>query len=384
MKKVISILFGITVLLLFASLFGGCGGSGGSSGGGDDAPVYDYGLYFLQYRVYENLEGYQAYLPMTKDGKAIQQADITDIRIFDSANNIVNATNEGFNAETYMYLNCTVTPCSQSGPLNENGFYRSFSSLPADTYSVEVDTADGQFLTLDVPYSGQLVLPIVSVSTMQSTWVGSDLVLNWTNPVGSANWTEVDQLRIRIFDGTGNPVLYVRLNPSTDTVTIDDSLLNQAASLGDGVLKFWEVQTRAYDNNGMNFARGYSVGLGLEPQPVSCVGQVIDPITLTIDSPLNQTIEAFGTNFYVFEVVDPVAYTISLYNMTTDNDWVLIDYISNCEDDYAAANPPIIAESSNSFTTPDIQTVVLNPGKYLLIVDEWDNLPSSYTVSVTR
>jgi len=371
------------VIGLFVCLTAGCGG--GSGDGGNDAPLYDFGAYFLQYRVSENLStGYQAFLPMTKNGQAIQETDITDIRMFDSANNAVIATTEGFNVESYMYLNCMVTPCAQSGPLNENGFYGSYASLPSDTYNFEVDTADGQTLSLDVLYQGQLVLPLVSSSTMQSTWVGSDLVLNWDNPTGSSNWAEVDQLRIRLFDGTGTPVLYIRLDPTAETVTINGSLLNQAIGLGNGVLQSWEVQTRAYDANGMNFARGYSNRLAMASQPPDqCLGLVIDPINLTVGIPLLQTIEAFGTKYYVFDIVDTAPYTISLYNMATDNDWVLIDYISNCEDDYPV-NPPIIAESSNTLTTPDIQTVFLDPGRYLLIVDEYDNLPSSYSVSVTR
>lgn len=368
------------VLGLFACLIGGCGGS---SGGGDNEPVYEFGSYFLQYRVFENTNvGYQAFLPMTKNGKAIQETDIDDIRILDSANNPLTTVNDGFDAATYMYLNCTAGPCVQSGPVKENGFFGSFASLPADTYSVEVDTSDGQTLNLDVPYPGQLILPFVSSSTMQSEWVGSDLVLNWTNPTAAANWAEVDQLRIRILDGSGKPVLYVRLNPVSNTVTINGSLLNQAAGLGDGILESWEVQTRAYDANNMNFARSYSNRLGLEQQPISCNGQVIDPIPLTIGTPLNQIIEAFGERFYVFEVVDPATYTVSVYNMATDNDWILISYISNCEDDYPD-NTPIIAESSNLLTNPDIKDVALNAGKYLLIVDEFDNQPSSYTVSVT-
>lgn len=115
----------------------------------------------------------------------------------------------------------------------------------------------------------------------------------------------------------------------------------------------------------------------------TCNGEVISPLNLTIGTPLNQTIEAFGTKYYVFDVVTSATYTISLYNMATDNDWVLIEYISNCEDDYPLY-PPIIAESSNLSTTPDIKAVFLDPAKYLLIVDEWDDLPSSYTLSVTR
>jgi hypothetical protein len=220
-------------------------------------------------------------------------------------------------------------------------------------------------------------------NTMLSTWEGNDLVLTWTNPLGAANWAEVDQLRIKLFDGTGKSVMYIRLYPTADTVTINGNLLNQAAGLGDGTLGSWEVQTRAYDENNMNFARGYSNKGILAPHPSTCIGEVIDPISLTIGAILNQTIEAFGTKFYVFEVVDPATYTISLYNMTTDNDWVLINYISNCEDDYPL-DPPIIAESGNFLNNPDIKDVSLNTGKYLLIVDEYDNQPSNYTVSVTR
>jgi hypothetical protein len=379
----------VTYLVLLGALsvlLVSCGGGGGGSDGGgeEDNPEYAFGLSFFQYRVFENSSvGYLAFLPMTKDGEAIQEEDIDDIRIYTSASTVLNGINEGFSTESYMYLNCMVEPCAQSGPLKENGFWRTFAFLPEDIYSVEVDTADGQALNLDAPYPGQLVLPIVLSSTMQSSWDGNDLILNWTNPIGATNWADVDQLRIKLFDGTGKSVMYIRLYPTADTVTINGNLLNQAAGLGDGTLGSWEVQTRAYDENNMNFARGYSNKGILAPHPSTCIGEVIDPISLTIGAILNQTIEAFGTKFYVFEVVDPATYTISLYNMTTDNDWVLINYISNCEDDYPL-DPPIIAESDNILTDPDIMDVSLNTGKYLLIVDEYDNQPSSYTVSVTR
>ncbi len=110
---------------------------------------------------------------------------------------------------------------------------------------------------------------------------------------------------------------------------------------------------------------------------------VIDTISLTIGTPLNQAIEAFGTKYYVFEVVDPATYTISLYTMATDNDWELWEYVSNCEDDYPL-DPPVIAGSYNDLTADDILSVSLDPKKYLLIVDEFDNQASTYTVSVTR
>ena len=371
----------LTVVLgLFVLLAVGCGGGGGGDGGDD--PVYEFGSSFLQYRVFENTSvGYLAFLPMTKDGEAIQEADIDDIRIYTSANTVLNPINEGFSTESYMYLNCMVEPCAQSGPLKENGFWRTFAFLPEDIYSVEVDTADGQALNLDAPYPGQLVLPIVLSSTMQSTWEGNDLVLTWTNPLGAANWAEVDQLRIKLFDGTGKSVMYIRLYPSADTVTINGNLLNQAAELGAGTLASWEVQTRAYDESNMNFARSYSNKGVLEPRP--CLGEVIDPLWLNIGTTLSDTIEPLGTKFYVFEVVDQMSYSISLYNMATDNDWALYEYISNCEDDYPE-DPPVIAESSNIGTVPEFMVVPLEPKKHLLVVDEYDDKPSSYSLDITK
>jgi hypothetical protein len=48
------------------------------------------------------------------------------------------------------------------------------------------------------------------------------------------------------------------MSPTANNVTIDNNLLVQAAGLGDFTLSTWEVQTRAYNANNMNFARGIS------------------------------------------------------------------------------------------------------------------------------
>ena len=227
-------------------------------------PVYAFGLPYLQYRVYENATStYQAWLPMTKDNIPINEADISNIRLFDPTGNILTSASEQFLSETYMYLNCTVTPCVQSGPHVEHAFLSNYTSLTAGTYSFEVDTADGQVLSLDIPYPGQLVLPIVASSTMQSAWVGNDLALSWVNPTSSTNWSEVDILRIKLLDSSGKVVLFMSLSPTADTVTISNNLLVQAAGLGDSTLSTWEVQTRAYDANNMNFARGNSLRIAI-------------------------------------------------------------------------------------------------------------------------
>lgn len=230
------------------------------TGDGVDPPAFSFTFAFLQYRTYDNpvSNRYQGFVVLTKDGAPIQSADILDISILDSARTPMVATSEGFWAGNYMNLNCSLSPCTQDGPVTQNGFWATLPTLAVDTYSIEVDTADGQLLTLGVDYPGQLELPIVTSTTMQSQWLEGDLVLNWTNPTGATNWSEVDQLRILVFDGTNKDILNVRTGPTTDTVTIPANLVSQAAGLGDGTLARWEVQTRAYDENSTNFARGYS------------------------------------------------------------------------------------------------------------------------------
>ena len=252
------------VLGLFSCLVAGCGGGGG--GGGDD-PEYAFGSStYIQYRVYQSGETrYQAWLPMTKNGNPIQETDIVDIRLFDSINpEKIQETAKAFQAQKFMQLDCTVSPCIQSGPRVEHAYWLRYPPLAAGDYSFDVDTVYGQTLTHDFPYPGQLTLPIVlggdptPPSTMHSEWDGGNLVLSWVNPDGDASWLEVDKLRISLFDSTGNVVLNITMNPTDQSVTVDSGLLAQAKALGNGTLEAWEVQTRAYDVNDMNYARGYS------------------------------------------------------------------------------------------------------------------------------
>ena len=93
--------------------------------------------------------------------------------------------------------------------------------------------------------------------------MGNDLALSWVNPTSSTNWSEVDILRIKLLDSSGKVVLFMSLSPTADTVTISNNLLVQAAGLGDSTLSTWEVQTRAYDANNMNFARGNSLRIAI-------------------------------------------------------------------------------------------------------------------------
>jgi hypothetical protein len=160
-----------------------------------------------------------------------------------------------------MWYDCSTGTCSQAGPVHDTGIWGTFASLPSDTYNIQIDMENGQTLTASRDYPGQFILPYVSSSTMQAQWNAGDLELTWTNPDPSVepNWSEVDQLRIIVFDNLGNDVLFVRLAPTAESVMIPAALLSQAQGLLGGTsLAQWQVQTRAFDANSMNHARGYS------------------------------------------------------------------------------------------------------------------------------
>jgi len=223
------------------------------------------GQVYLQYRTYEGDAGnrYQGWIQLTRGGSPVEATDVADIRLFDPLGAPLEATSGDFKPSEIFLMDCSSIPCTTSGPLFDSGFWATFPSLAAGIYDLEVDTATGQTLTAQMDYPGQLMLPVVQGSTMQAQWVGGDLTLSWEDPTAAANWSEVSRIQVALFDGAGAEVLYVRL-PSTDAeVTVPGALISQAAALGDGLLTQWQVQTRAYDANNMNYARGYSARVAL-------------------------------------------------------------------------------------------------------------------------
>lgn len=193
----------------------------------------------------------------------------------DSGGSVVNTETEGFYYNTFMLLDCMSGTCAQSGPLNDTGLWGRFSMLAADAYDIEIDMENGQTLSRRMDYRGRFVLPYVSGTDMLANWNDGNLVLSWDNPDTDPVWSEVDQLRISVFDNNGNVVLRVKAPPSETTVTIPSALVSQTATLlGGNSLAQWEIQTRAYDTNGINFARGYSRRISIPPPPTNGVNAI--------------------------------------------------------------------------------------------------------------
>jgi hypothetical protein len=216
---------------------------------------------YLQYRSYENPSSnrYSAWIGITMDGEPIQSTEVVGFEITDPTGNTVIPTDSQFyRSAPYYYYNCSTNPCTEQAENVDSGYWANFSNLSSGDYRIEVEVEDGSAITSDVTFPGQLMLPIISSTTMGSHWSNGDLELSWTNPIGETNWDEVDQIRIVITTTDGTEVLYIRADPTAETITIPEFLVSQTADLGHGELAFWLIQTRAYDENDMNFARGYS------------------------------------------------------------------------------------------------------------------------------
>ena len=224
-------------------------------------PGYAINYMHLMYRNFANglSSGYEGIVGITDNGGPVQQSDIAGVLMTNAAGNDIVANATGYYHITVMRYDCTSGTCTQSGPIDDAGAYSLFATLPQDTYNVEIEMLDGQVLTAGRDYAGQVLLPYVDSTSMQAQWIGSDLELSWTAPTGDANWNEVDQLRIVVFDNNNQTVLQIRLAPGDTSVIIPAALVSQSATLLGGVaLAQWQIQTLAYDDNGMNIARGYS------------------------------------------------------------------------------------------------------------------------------
>jgi len=215
---------------------------------------------YLQYRNYGNPSNdrYATWIGITKDGEPIQSTEVVGFKVKNSTGSTISPTSsEFYRSSPYYFYSCITLPCTEQSDIIDSGYWANFDDLTAGNYQIEVETNDGQTLTENITYQGKLILPGVDVATMESEYINGDLVLDWTNPKNENNWDEVDQIRIVMIASDGAEVLYIRANSNTETITIPESLIEKIDNLGHGSITTWEIQTRAYDANGMNFARGY-------------------------------------------------------------------------------------------------------------------------------
>jgi hypothetical protein len=215
---------------------------------------------YLQYRNYEDpdrTDGYAAWAGITKDGEPVNAADIKSLTITNIAGDELVPDNQSFyRGPPYHVYDCRSTTCTGPEIVIDSGYIANFSNIPAGSYHFQAEATNGEKFGRHVYFPGKVVLPFIPVETYSWSWtVQGDSVASWGNPTGEPNWGEVDQILLTVLDEDTNAYIWVRLNPSVETFTIPESWWIEADTLGRNHA-WWLVQTRAFDSNNMNYARG--------------------------------------------------------------------------------------------------------------------------------
>lgn len=218
---------------------------------------------YLQYRTSNTFNGNRGYVELTEDGIPVEPSDIQKIEVKDSSGILVTLDTVNPFPTTYFngMWNSQTGNVDFSGPTSYTGLIITFPQgfdLPADNYTLEVTTTDNKLVSKQINYPGQKVLPFVDSSTMQSVWQpDGSLDLSWTNPPNQAPG-DYDQLRVLISDDNAGEMLYVRLPVNMNTITIPSDWVKIMADFYPLTAVRWQVETRSYTEEDMNYARGIS------------------------------------------------------------------------------------------------------------------------------
>jgi hypothetical protein len=216
------------------------------------------GFNYLQYRTPANR--YLGYLDIYKDGIPSEASDVTKIELKDSNGDTVNTTMGGLGINTYYIgeWNSQTSSVDFSGLTFWAGYSITFPDgfeLPADDYTWEVTTSDNKLISKQITFPGQKVLPFVDSATMQSVWQpDGSLQLSWTNPVNTADYEELSV----VLNTVGASMLWIYLPVDKNEVTIPSDWVEILEKFYDPTTVSWQILTRSYTVEDMNYARGIS------------------------------------------------------------------------------------------------------------------------------
>ena len=217
---------------------------------------------YVQYRTFsDGSNAYGGWLNFTKNNKLIEESDITQIKLKDSSDNPVTISGTSFFASQYFWggWNQSTSSVDFGGPYSDSGFSIRFpedTDLPAGTYTYEATTSQNDILTLTRYFPVETILPVVDKASMNYEWLDdSGLHLTWSVPAAGGGY---DQLRIDLYTQDGDDLLYVRLPPDKEELTIPAEWIQKMTDVINPSSAVWRIVTRSIEGGGNNYARGYS------------------------------------------------------------------------------------------------------------------------------
>lgn len=217
---------------------------------------------YLQSRIYSSYYMYRGWIELLLDGELIDESDVMEVSIKDDSGNPLNISESRFYKETY-YLgqwNHGTGRFDSFELISDSGFSIRFpadTEIPAGEYTCEVAASEGYTVTRKIYFPGHQDMAIVNALTMKDEWLGDgSLKLSWTSP--SENY---ERLLVGLFDQDWNSLLYAHIiSNATDVeeIILSEDEVQKLKNLASPVSVKWQVQTRAYTDEDMNYARGYS------------------------------------------------------------------------------------------------------------------------------
>ncbi|MEJ2168052.1 MAG: hypothetical protein P8X90_21230 [Desulfobacterales bacterium] len=220
----------------------------------------------LQYRTFANsFDTYRLWVELLKGHDPVAESDITDIQLSDSNGTAVETMIDGYFAGQYYAANYNAASADLdfSGPVFFSGYMvKKSTGLDAGDYLIEVTSSGGDILTRTVTFPGEVELPVVDSTSMTHSWSSGALTLSWSAPAGI-----FDKFKVSIFDDNDDTdILLIDVPPDVQTVTIPSDWVDTLKAVKPIENWHWQIQTRLYSAEGMNYSRSYSRVCKIQPE----------------------------------------------------------------------------------------------------------------------
>jgi len=140
--------------------------------------------------------------------------------------------------------------------VNYTGYEITFPSdtyLPQGNYTYNATTSEGENISYPLYFPGKESLPTVSEDSIDHLWnQDGSLTLSWTIPDG-----DFEEFMFWFMDGDSyEDLLFVDQPNSSRSLTIPADIISRVKDMTPGTSLYLRLETRAYSDAGMNYARG--------------------------------------------------------------------------------------------------------------------------------
>ena len=215
---------------------------------------------YIQYRSFgdDYSKGYRGWIELVKGNDPIEASDITGITVKDNSGVTQDVHVTSLITTDYYFGNYNTESgdLDFAGPYYVSGYsihYPANDALAAGDYIFEVNPAQGDVITQTFNFPETLELPVVDSTTMTYRWAEGALILSWVAPMGT-----FDNFQVVLMTPDREEFLYVKAPKTVTSINIPKDWVERLATLTPIQDWLWQLQTRAFTEDGMNHARGYS------------------------------------------------------------------------------------------------------------------------------